>query len=133
MAGSGGVVVGAAIIRDRAGRILIAQRHSVDGPIADLWEFPGGKVEPGESLPACITREIREELGLEIAVSAFFCRVEYTYSPHLHIDLRAYLCAHVAGEPVPLDCQAVRWVAPAALRSYAFAPADEPIVAKLLG
>ena len=125
------IVVGAAIIHNTSAHLLIAQRHSTDPYVGGLWEFPGGKVEPGESLPACIAREIMEEIGIVIQVGDFFTQVEHAYNPHSVIALHAYLSEYVSGEPQPLHCQALQWVARDELAAFAFAPADIPIVEML--
>jgi len=111
--------------------LLIARRAS--GDLAGFWEFPGGKVEPGESLEECLVREIREELGLEIAVDAPFLTVSWDY-PSKPVELHSFLCRKVAGEAVPShgDHDRIAWIHPAQCEDYEFAPADRPIVAKLL-
>lgn len=122
-------VVAAAIIR-RGNTILIARRGPT-GPIAGLWEFPGGKVKPGETLESCLRREIAEELGAEIAVESAFLPVEHDYGEG-SIRLRSFLCRLIRGEPRLLEHAEIRWVAPEEMRAYQFAPADAPIVRRLL-
>ncbi len=94
----------AAITRRDDGRILIAQRPT-DGMLGGLWEFPGGKRELGESLEACLKREIREELGIEIAVEHQVGVVKHAYT-HLRITLYAFVCRYINGEPQTLWWQA---------------------------
>lgn len=121
--------VTAAVTRRDDGRILIAQR-ALDGMLGGLWEFPGGKREPGESLPDCLRREIREELGIEIAVGRQLGTVRHAYS-HFRITLYAFECRHVSGDPQALDCADWAWVTVDELDSYAFPVTDQKIIAML--
>lgn len=122
-------VVAAVVERD--GKYLIAQRnpHAVF-PL--LWEFPGGKVEPGEDDATALRREMMEELGVEVAVGALLERKVHCYQD-FSVDFRAYRCTLVQGEPRPLNCAAVAWVPLADLASYEFPPADEDAIALLVG
>ncbi|HEY9899085.1 MAG TPA: (deoxy)nucleoside triphosphate pyrophosphohydrolase [Pantanalinema sp.] len=120
-------VVGA-IIR-RGDRVLIAQRPPGKHE-ALLWEFPGGKVEPGESPEACLAREIREELDAEIAVGAYFGDVLHDYGGR-RIHLTCYWATLTGSEPRAIECHALAWVSASELGEYAFAPADVPLVARL--
>ena len=120
--------VTAAIIR-KNGRILIAQRPR-DGMLGGLWEFPGGKREPGESLEKCLQREIREELGLEIAVGDLLTRVKHAYT-HFRITLHAFECRVVSGKPKPIGVADVRWVRMNEVGRYAFAVTDQKIIQRL--
>lgn len=123
--------VGAAVIVDARGRHLIAQRR--DGELlGGLWEFPGGKQEPGETIEQCIAREIREELGVEIAVGEHVITVKHAFS-HFTMDLHAHRCRIVRGRPRALECAAVKWVKPSDFATYAFGRADQQIVASLRG
>jgi len=119
----------AAIIR-RHGKVLITQRPH-KGLLGGLWEFPGGKQEKGESLEEGITREIREELGIDIAVGDLFAKVNHSYS-HFRITLYAFLCTHRRGRVRKLDVADFRWVAPLELQNFAFPKADRVIIQKLL-
>ena len=113
------IVVGAAILRD--GRVLAARRSSPLG-----WEFPGGKVEPGEDDAAALARECREELDVEVAVGALLGSSEI--SPGL--TLRLYAALLVDGEPVALDDHSeVRWVGPSEAADLDWLPADLPLLA----
>ncbi len=112
------------IVRD--GKILIAQRLS-NAPLGGLWEFPGGKREPGESFEACLMREVMEELGLTIAVDEQVASAEH-YDAGRQVQLRFYRCTVLAGEPSPLGCEAFCWVTPAEIAAYSFPPADLPLV-----
>jgi len=118
------IVVTAAIIA-REGKFLIAQRANGD------WEFPGGKVEAGETLEECLAREILEELELQIAVSRPFLVVEHAY-PDKRIHLHSFLCTLLGGEAVANDHVRFAWVAPVEFPGFSFAAADVPIVRKLL-
>jgi len=120
--------IAAGVVR-RRGRVLIDQRHN-DGLLGGLWEFPGGKVRPGETPPAAAVREIREEVGIEAKVTAPLTVVRHAYS-HFRITMHVFLCRHVAGRARPLQCQAVRWVAPGELDEYAFPAANRKVVAAL--
>jgi A/G-specific adenine glycosylase len=121
--------VTAAVTRRPDGRILIAQRPP-DGMLGGLWEFPGGKREPGESLPDCLQREIREELGIEIAVRAQIGTVRHAYS-HFRITLYAFECDYVSGEPQAIECADWAWVTLDDLDRYAFPVTDQKIIAML--
>ncbi len=119
----------AGVIRDARGRILLARRTE-GRDLAGLWEFPGGKVEPGESAEAALVRELREELGIEARVGDALIRVPQRYpDKRLVLDVR-----HVrfTGTPKGLDGQALAWAPPHTLASYPMPPADRPVVAALL-
>ncbi len=124
------VPVVAAVIRGDDGRVLLARRPP-GGPHGGLWEFPGGKVEPGEAPEAALVREIREELGVEVAVEGRICTVEHRY-PHLAIRMTAYGCRLASGEPRPLGCQAFAWVDPRDLLSYPMPEADRPVARRVM-
>ncbi len=121
--------IGVAVIRDEAGQILIDRRRD-EGLLGGLWEFPGGKIEAGETVEACIRREIQEELALEIEVGAHLLTVEHAYS-HFRITLFVHECRYLGGEPQPLESQEVRWVQLAELDQFPFPKANEQIVAAL--
>lgn len=125
------VEVVAGVIRDARGRILLARRTE-GRDLAGLWEFPGGKREPGESAEAALIRELREELGIEAEVGEPLIAVPQRY-PHkrLRLDVRR-IASWRGGAPKGLDGQALAWVPPAKLASYAMPPADRPVVAALL-
>jgi A/G-specific adenine glycosylase len=113
----------------RDGRILIARRPS-KGLLGGLWEFPGGKREPGESLEDCLVREVAEELGIEIRVGRLLTKVRHAYT-HFRITLYAYQCRHISGEPQSIGCTAWKWVTPAELGDYAFPAANHAIIVAL--
>ena len=121
------LVVSAAVAR-REGKIMICQRKP--GSHNGLkWEFPGGKLEPGESPEQALIREIREELAVEISVGRILDAVFYRYCDR-DVLVLFYDCAVTSGEPAPVDCHAIRWVGPGALSEYDFAGADAAFVAR---
>jgi 8-oxo-dGTP diphosphatase len=120
-------VVAAAIVRD--GRVLAARR----GPgmsLPGMWEFPGGKVEPGEDDAAALVRELREELAIDVQVLEFLAVASHDY-PHLSIELALLLC-RTDDEPVAHEHDALRWLNADALRSVDWAPADVPLLPAVL-
>lgn len=121
-------VVAAAILEDR-GKILICRRKE-GGACGNLWEFPGGKVEPGETWEECLVRECREELGITISVDVFFDECSYHY-PEGDVHLIFYRGKILEGIPCCRVHQSLVWVDPAALLSYPFCPADESVITKL--
>lgn len=127
------IVCAAGIIR-RGGRILIAQRKP-DSALEPLkWEFPGGKIEFGEEPPACLAREIREEMDFDISVDEIFEVASHNYlkdGATRHVLLLCYLCTYLRGEPRPLDCHDLRWVGPDEILRHDFAAADIPVVGKV--
>ncbi|AGL01741.1 8-oxo-dGTP diphosphatase MutT [Desulfoscipio gibsoniae] len=122
------IVVTAAIIKHRD-RVLIAQRKE-NVHQALKWEFPGGKLEAGESPEQCLVREIREELGLTINVQKIFEVVSHIYGER-HIILLCYLCRLIGGSAQTRDCHDFRWVEINELYFYDFAEADLPVVSNL--
>jgi 8-oxo-dGTP diphosphatase len=121
-------VVAAAVI-DETERVLIAQRpHGKH--LAGGWEFPGGKLEPGENRRAGLARELREEIGIEIATPRPLLRLRHTY-PSGEVLLDMWVVRHYTGEPQNLDGQALRWVNRDELTVTELLPADKPIVAAL--
>jgi len=123
------VRVVAAVIR-RGGRILVTRRPA-GGPLGGLWEFPGGKVEPGEEEAEALARELREELGCEARVGELLFRHDHDY-PHLHVDLAFYACT-IADDAVPqcLGVAEIDWVEPEALGRREFCPADVPVLPRV--
>jgi 8-oxo-dGTP diphosphatase len=111
------------------GRVLVARRPPGVSQ-AGLWEFPGGKVRPGETPEQCLQREIREELGVEIAVGDFFAESIYAYGTKT-IRLLAYRVSLISGAPALNDHSELAWAALADLGGYRFCPADVPLVQKL--
>lgn len=123
------VVEVAAALVEEAGRLLIARRPA-GVHLAGLWEFPGGKREAGESWEECLARELREELGIEVAVDGEVRRVRHDY-PDRTIEIRFFRCRRLAGEPRPLKVAEIAWVAPSDLARYRFPPADAELVGEL--
>jgi A/G-specific adenine glycosylase len=126
--------VAAGLVRDEAGRLLIAQRKA-EGLLGGLWEFAGGKQETGESLEACLERELREELAIEVEVGAHFISVQHAFT-HFKITLHAYECRYLGAvapysEPQTLDCQAWRWVQESELAQFSFGKADRLVIEAL--
>ena len=122
-------VIGVGVVCDGAGRVLIDQRLD-EGLLGGLWEFPGGKQEPGEPITATIERELMEELAITVAVGEELITLEHAYS-HKRLRFVVHLCEHRSGEPQALACQQVRWVAPEELDSYPFPAANARIIAAL--
>jgi A/G-specific adenine glycosylase len=126
--------VAAAVTARADGRVLVAQRNA-DDMLGGLWEFPGGRREDGETLPECLAREMREELGVEVEVSdedGPLVVVKHAYT-HFRITLHAFRCQLVAGQPRCLDCAAFRWVRPAELDALPMSVADRKIAQALSG
>lgn len=121
--------VAAAVIMDADARILVTQRPT-DDMLGGLWEFPGGKCEPGETLAECLVREIREELDVEVEVGEPLAVIRHAYT-HFRITLHAFRCRIVRGEPRCLDCAALRWVSPQQLSELPMSVADRRIARRL--
>jgi mutator protein MutT len=122
------ITVVAAIIR-RDGKILITRRPQ-GVHLAGLWEFPGGKTEPGEPLTTALAREILEELGVEISILEERFTVEHDY-PEKSVRLHFFECRIVSGEPSALEVDGLEWVAPQDLGRYSFPEADTDLISKL--
>lgn len=111
-------------------QVLIQQRLS-EGLLGGLWEFPGGKVEPGEDLASAVAREIREELGIEVTVGEEMIAVDHAFS-HFSITLHAFRCEYVSGKIRVTSAQRFKWVTREELELYAFPAANKKIIARLL-
>ena len=128
------LLVTAAIIR-AGGRILVARRPLESKLEPGKWEFPGGKVEAGEHPEACLVREIREELGVEIAIDRFFDLSSHVYAAGetgVHIVLLCYLCRIVSGEPRAIVASDLAWTSKFKLESFDYAAADISLVKRLV-
>jgi A/G-specific adenine glycosylase len=121
--------IGVAVIWNNQQQILIDRRRQ-SGLLGGLWEFPGGKVEVGETIPSCIQREIREELGIEIEVGDHLITIDHAYS-HFRVTLNVHHCYHRNGEPQPLECDEVRWVTLEELDTFPFPAANMQIIEAL--
>jgi mutator protein MutT len=122
------VDVSAALIL-HGGKLLITQRHA-KAHLGGLWEFPGGKRELGESFEECLVREIREELGVDIAVDKLFEELLHDY-PGKSVHLKFFICQLLSGEPQPLDCAAIKWISLPELDAHEFPAADARLLQKL--
>lgn len=121
--------IGVAVIWDDQGKILIDRRRQ-EGLLGGLWEFPGGKIEPEETVEACIKREIQEELGIEVEVGDRLITIDHTYT-HFHVTLNVHHCRHLSGEPQPIECDEIRWVTLAEIDQFPFPKANVQIIQAL--
>jgi 8-oxo-dGTP diphosphatase len=123
--------IGVAVIWNQAGQISIDKRKA-GGSMGGLWEFPGGKVEAGETVAECIVREIREELGIEISVGEHLISIDHTY-PAFQLTLIVHHCQHISGIPQPIESDEVRWVDVSDLDDYEFPAANVEIINAIRG
>ena len=125
------LLVAAVALIDPESRVLLARRPE-GKPLAGLWEFPGGKVAPGETPEEALIRELREELGIDVSAA---CLGPFTFASHtyekFHLLMPLYLCRRWHGQVTAMEGQALAWVRPARLGDYAMPPADIPLVAML--
>jgi 8-oxo-dGTP diphosphatase len=125
------VLVAAAALIDVDGRVLLAQRPPGKS-MAGLWEFPGGKVDPGETPEAALIRELDEELGISVHES---CLAPFTFASHgyesFHLLMPLYVCRKWQGIAIAREGQTLKWVRPAQLADHPMPPADKPLVAML--
>ena len=125
------VLVAAVALIDADGRVLLAQRPA-DKAMGGLWEFPGGKVEAGETPEAALIRELREELAIETVTS---CLAPLTFASHgyddFHLLMPLFACRRWQGQPRAIEHQALTWARPIRLADYPMPPADLPLVAML--
>jgi 8-oxo-dGTP diphosphatase len=125
------ILVAACALIDADGRVLIAQRPSGKS-MAGLWEFPGGKVEPGERPEQCLIRELKEELGITVKEE---CLAPLTFASHsypdFHLLMPLYVCRRWEGIVTAQEQQALKWVRPGELKNYPMPPADEPLISHL--
>lgn len=121
--------IGVAAITDAQGRILIDRRKQ-EGLLGGLWEFPGGKIEPDETVEDCVKREIMEELGIEIEVGSRLITIDHAYT-HFKVTLNVFNCTHISGEPQPLESDEVKWVTLDEIDQYPFPKANSQIIEAL--
>ena len=121
------LLVSACALIDADGRVLLAKRPP-GKPLADLWEFPGGKIEPGETPEAALVRELKEELGIDVAPK---CLAPLSFTSHsypeFHLLMPLFICRNWDGDIVPQQGQEIAWVRAQKLADYAMPPADEPL------
>ena len=126
------LLVAACALVDTDGRVLLAQRPP-GKQLAGLWEFPGGKVEPGETPEQCIIRELHEEIGIETEIP---CLAPLTFASHsyddFHLLMPLFVCRRFRGIAQPREGQALKWVRPREMRDYPMPPADAPLIPFLI-
>lgn len=119
-------LIGVAVVWNDEGQILIDRRPQ-QGLLGGLWEFPGGKIEPGETVEECIRRELQEELAIDIEVGDRLMTIDHTYT-HFRVTLNVFHCRHTAGDPQPLECDEIRWVEVSELEQFPFPKANSQII-----
>jgi 8-oxo-dGTP diphosphatase len=126
------LMVAACALVDADGRVLLAQRPE-GKQLAGLWEFPGGKMEPGETPEETVVRELREELGVETKIA---CLAPLTFASHsyenFHLFMPLFVCRRFWGTPEAKEGQVLKWVRPLQMRDYPMPPADEPLIPFLI-
>ncbi|MAW87889.1 MAG: 8-oxo-dGTP diphosphatase MutT [Phyllobacteriaceae bacterium] len=126
------LLVAACALVDADGRVLLTQRPEGKA-LAGLWEFPGGKVEPGETPEETLIRELEEEIGVRTKAA---CLAPLTFASHsyddFHLLMPLYVCRRYEGYPSGLEGQAIKWVRPRDMRNYPMPPADEPLIPYLI-
>ena len=115
---------------ERDGRILIARRRKED-KFGGKWEFPGGKVKPGETPQESLTRELEEELGIKTRICEFICSSRFTY-PHISVEILAYKVTYISGSLHLTDHDRIEWVRPDEIGDYDFLDADRPIIDRVV-
>jgi A/G-specific adenine glycosylase len=123
-------IIGVAVIWSPKGDEILIDRRKPEGLLGGLWEFPGGKLESGETIPDCIQREIQEELGIVIAVEEKLMTIDHAYT-HFKVTLNVHHCRYVSGEPQTLECDEIKWVTLAQLDEYPFPKANIQIIQAL--
>lgn len=121
--------IGVAVIYNEVGNILI-DRRPPQGLLGGLWEFPGGKIEPDETVEDCIKREILEEIGIDIEVGEHLISLDHAYT-HFKVTLIVHLCRYLRGEPQPIECEEIRWVTLEEINNFPFPKANTKIIEKL--
>ena len=119
-------LIGVGVIRDDLGNILI-DRRLPKGEMAGFWEFPGGKIEPTETIEECIRREIQEELAIAVSVGSRIMTIDHDYAK-FKVTLFVHDCQYLQGEPQAIECQEIRWVTIAELDRYNFPEANYQII-----
>jgi len=126
------LLVAACALVDADGRVLLAQRPE-GKQLAGLWEFPGGKVEPGETPEQCLIRELQEEIGIETDIP---CLAPLTFASHsyddFHLLMPLFVCRRFRGIAQPKEGQVLKWVRPKQMRDYPMPPADAPLIQFLI-
>ncbi|TPL70299.1 8-oxo-dGTP diphosphatase MutT [Mesorhizobium sp. B2-3-15] len=126
------LLVAACALVDADGRVLLAQRPQ-GKQLAGLWEFPGGKVEAGETPEQCLVRELQEEIGIETEIP---CLAPLTFASHsyddFHLLMPLFVCRRFRGIAQPREGQALKWVRPKQMRDYPMPPADAPLIPFLI-
>ncbi|RWF47685.1 MAG: (deoxy)nucleoside triphosphate pyrophosphohydrolase [Mesorhizobium sp.] len=126
------LLVAACALVDADGRVLLAQRPE-GKQLAGLWEFPGGKVEVGETPEQCLIRELHEEIGIETEIP---CLAPLTFASHsyddFHLLMPLFVCRRFRGIAQPREGQALKWVRPKQMRDYPMPPADAPLIPFLI-
>lgn len=125
------LLVSAVVVVDEAGQVLLARRPQ-GKHLGGLWEFPGGKLAPGETPEQAAIRELQEELGIQTQAK---CLHPLSFASHpyadFHLLMPVFICRRWAGEPTPHEGQELAWVRPARLRDYPMPPADEPLISAI--
>ncbi len=126
------VRVGVAIIWNSDRSKILIDKRLPKGEFGGFWEFPGGKLEENEDAIACIHREVREELGIEIEVYEHLITVEQNYGDHFSLNLIVHQAGYISGELQALECAEIKWVKLSELNQYELPPANSEIVEALL-
>jgi len=124
------VEVAIAVVFDRAHQHVLVCKRKDDAVLAGFWEFPGGKCDPGEAPRACAIREVREEVGIDVAAVGQLDPIEHEY-PYAHVRLHPFVCEFIAGAVQRLEVADARWVPSADVASYEFPPANETLVRRV--